>query len=91
MQQLVKYMQSDNVTKKLQEILGQNAQSFVSSALQAVSQNELLQKATGDSVYRAVMAAAVANLQINQNIGHAYIVPFKNNKTQKIEAQLQNL
>lgn len=82
-QAIVKYMKGDAVSSKLKEILGENAQSFVSGALQAVSNNDLLAKASPESVYRAVMASAVMKLPINQNLGHAYIVPYKG------QAQLQ--
>lgn len=78
-----KFMQGDAVTQKLKEILGDNLQTFISSALQAVSDNALLSKASPESVYRAVMAAAVMRLPINKNLGHAYIVPYKG------QAQLQ--
>ena len=77
------FMSTDVVTEKLKEILGRNAKSFVTSALQAVASNELLKKATPQSVYGAVVASAVMNLPINQNLGHAYIVPYKG------QAQLQ--
>lgn len=83
------FMQSDAVTEKLEKILGKNAQSFVSSALQAVASNKLLVDATKESIYGGVMAAAVMNLQIDSNIGHAYLVPYKNKKTGITEAQLQ--
>ena len=83
------YMKQDVVSKKLEEILGKNAQSFVSSALQAISSNSLLEKAEPASVYRSVMAGAVMGLPLNQNIGHAYLVPYNNRKTGNCEAQLQ--
>lgn len=83
MQAITKYMRQDSVTQKLKDVLGRKADQFVSSALQAISSNELLEKASPQSVYGAVMASAVMNLPINQNLGHAYIVPYKGN------AQLQ--
>lgn len=84
---VAKFMQCDKITEKLEKILGNNAQSFVSSALQAVASNSMLAEATPQSVYGAVTAAAVMNLQVNANIGHAYLVPYRNKGV--TEAQLQ--
>ena len=68
---------SDNVKKKFQELLNQKAQGFITSVLQAVASNDLLQKASPQSVYHAAITAATMDLPINQNLGFAYIVPYK--------------
>jgi len=66
----------DEVKNKFQELLGKKAQGFITSVLQVVSQNSLLQKADPHSVYHAAAVAAVLDLPINPNLGFAYIVPY---------------
>jgi recombination protein RecT len=65
-----------DVTEKFQELLGENSKVFITSVMQAVSTNNLLANAEPKSVYQSAMMAAVLNLPINNNIGHAYIVPY---------------
>lgn len=66
----------DEVRTKFQELLGKKAQGFITSVLQVVSQNSMLQKADPHSVYHAAAVAAVLDLPINPNLGFAYIVPY---------------
>ena len=49
----------------------------------------MLVNADPQTVFSAACMAATLNLPINNNLGFAYIVPFKNNKTNTIEAQFQ--
>lgn len=71
------FFAKDNVKKKFEELLGKRAPQFITSILQITSQNKLLQNATPESVYNAAMMAATLNLPINQNLGFAWIVPYK--------------
>jgi recombination protein RecT len=72
----VALLQSDQVKKKFEEVLGTKSKSFVTSVLSAVSSNPALAKADGNSVYMAAMMAAALDLPVNQNLGYAYIVPY---------------
>lgn len=67
----------DNVKKKFEEILGNRAPQFITSILQITNNNKLLQNASSESVYNSAMMAATLNLPINQNLGFAWIVPYK--------------
>lgn len=67
----------DDVKKKFQELMGKNATSFITSVLQIVSSNEMLKKADPTSVYQSAAMAATLNLPLNNNLGFAYIVPYK--------------
>lgn len=87
---------SDLVSSKIQELLGDNKAAFVTSLMQCVSSNSMLKQADPITVINAAMTAASIGLPINNNIGHAYIVPYKNNVklpdgqwVKKTEAQLQ--
>ena len=83
------FLNSQTVRQKFNEILGKNAASFITSVLQVVNSNDMLKSADSQTVYSAAMMAAALNLPINNNLGFAYIVPFKNNKTNRTEAQFQ--
>lgn len=67
----------DDVRKKFQEILGKKSTAFITSVLQVVAQNSLLAKADPTTIYQAAAVAATLDLPINNNLGFAYIVPYK--------------
>ena len=77
------------VQEKLKELVGKNAPAFATSVLQIVNSNSMLANADPQTIFSAACMAATLNLPINNNLGFAYIVPFKNNKENKIEAQFQ--
>lgn len=79
----------DIVKAKLQELVGKNAASFTTSVLQIVNSNSMLVNADPASIFNAACMAATLNLPINNNLGFAYIVPFKNNKENRTDAQFQ--
>ena len=82
------FFQREDVVQKFQELLGKRASSFLTSVLSVVSQNDLLAKADPKTVYMAALTSATLDLPINQNLGFAYIVPYKN-KNWVHEAQFQ--
>lgn len=83
----------DEVKAKFQELLGKRASAFMTSVLQIVSSNHLLQKADPNSIYQCAALAATLDLPLNQNLGFAYIIPFnekaKDNKPARVVAQFQ--
>lgn len=83
------FFNSPIAQQKLGEILGKNAASFTTSVLQVVNSNDMLKNADPQTVFSAALMAATLNLPINNNLGFAYIVPFKNNKANRTEAQFQ--
>ena len=72
------FFQREDVVQKFQELLGKRASSFLTSVLSVVSQSEQLAKADPKTVYMAALTSATLDLPINQNLGFAYIVPYKN-------------
>jgi recombination protein RecT len=56
--------------------------------LNAVSRNPKLMECTPETIVGAIVNCASLGLEPNL-LGHAYIVPFWNNKTSKMEAQFQ--
>ncbi|WP_432481630.1 recombinase RecT [Moraxella sp. ZY200743] len=83
------FFNSPIAQQKLGEILGKNAASFTTSVLQVVNSNDMLKNADPQTVFSAALMAATLNLPINNNLGFAYIVPFRNNKANRTEAQFQ--
>lgn len=74
-------LSQDKVREKFTELLGKKAQGFITSILQCVASNDLLAKAEPYSVYHAAMVAATLNLELNNALGLAYIIPY--NQKQK--------
>jgi len=70
------YFAKDGVQKKFQELLGKRSTAFITSVMQVVNSNNLLAKATPESIYNASAMGAVLDLPINNNLGFAWIVPY---------------
>lgn len=91
-QVLSSFLNSDAVKNKFAQILGQKANGFIASVLSLVNSNQSLADADQNSIYMAAMVAASLDLPINQNLGLAYIVPYKQkqpNGSYKQVAQFQ--
>lgn len=80
---LANLLSGDKVKSRFNEILGAKAPAFISSVLSVANNNTLLKKAKPQTVLNAAVVAATLDLPINQNLGFAYIVPYKD------EAQFQ--
>lgn len=60
---------------------------FVKSALMASARNKDLLKCTPKSMFMAICSAAELGLDFTPAKGHAYLVPFRNNKTGTTDVQ----
>lgn len=74
---LVNLLDSDPVKNRLKEILGKNSATFATSIVQIQSQNKMLAECTPNSILGAAMTAVTLNLPLNNQLGQAYIVPFR--------------
>jgi recombination protein RecT len=72
-----KLFQQNNVQKRFEQLLGKKAQGFITSVMQVVNSSKLLATADPQTILTAAATAAILDLPINQNLGHAYIVPYK--------------
>ncbi len=72
-------MSRPDVIQKFQEILGKRASTFATSVIQIVNSNDLLKNADPMSILNCAMVAATLDLPLNNQIGFAWIVPFKKN------------
>lgn len=77
------------VREKFSEMLGNRSTAFLTTVLQIVNSNDLLREADPQSVYSAAMTAATLNLPVNQNLGFAYIIPYRDTRAGKTFAQFQ--
>lgn len=80
---LKQYVNQPAVAEKFTELLGSNMTNFTTSMMQVVNGNDRLKKCKPKTIVNSAMMAAVLNLPINDNLGMAYIVPYKD------EAQFQ--
>jgi recombination protein RecT len=88
MSEIKLFFDREDVKTKFKEMLGQKSTSFITSVLQIIASNSLLQKADPMSVYQAAAVAATLDLPLNNNLGFAYIVPY-NDKVKGQVAQFQ--
>ena len=77
------------IKTKVEQLIGKNSATFATSVIQIANSNALLRKAEPSSIFNAACMAATLNLPLQNGLGFAYIVPFKNNKERKVEAQFQ--
>jgi recombination protein RecT len=78
-----------NVVSRFSQILGdeQKSAAFISNVLNAVQLNDKLQSSTPESVMFAAANAASLGLQVDPNLGWAYLVPY--NEKQKDGSYIQ--
>ena len=87
------FLNQEGLRKRFDELLGQRAPQFISSVVSLVNADSNMQQAFYESpmtVIQAALKAATFDLPVDQSLGYAYIVPFKNYKkdlgTKKMEA-----
>ena len=78
-----------NIKTKVEQLIGKNSATFATSVMQIANSNSMLRTADPTSIFNAACMAATLNLPLQNGLGFAYIVPFKNNKERKVEAQFQ--
>ncbi len=76
-------LDGEGMRKRFNDLLGKRAPQFVSSVVAMVNADKTMQMAFYEApmtVIQAALKAASFDLPIDQNLGYAYIVPFKNYK-----------
>ena len=74
-------LDGEKLRGRFDELLGKRSSSFISSVVSLVNADEKMQEAFYASpmtVIQAALKAATFDLPVDQNLGYAYIVPFKN-------------
>lgn len=73
----------------LQSVLADKKSSFVNNITALVANNLKLQECEPVGIMYAGIKATALDLPLDANLGFAYVIPFKNNRENKTEAQFQ--
>lgn len=84
-----KTIMSVKTKEYLQQVLGNKASSFVNNITAIVANDKKLQECTPMSCIYAGIKATALDLPLDPNLGFAYVIPFRNSKEGKTEAQFQ--
>lgn len=86
-------MNTPTMRRKFEEVLNENANSFMASVMTLVSNDSYLADSEPMSILSGALTAATLNLGLDKNLGYAYLVPFnsKNKQTGKWEKKAQFL
>lgn len=79
-------LDGEKLRGRFDDLLGKRAPQFISSVVSLVNADANLQTAFYESpmtIIQSALKAATFDLPIDQNLGYAYIVPFKNSKKQE--------
>lgn len=76
------------IKARINEVLASKANTFTASLLSLINSNDSLRACEPNTVFIAALTAASLDLPINQNLGYAYIIPYKDKSGQMV-AQFQ--
>lgn len=85
---IAQYVRNDTVSKRLNDLLGKRAPQFVTSLVAAANANKKLNNCKPESVVSAALIAASMDLPINDNLGFAYLIPYKNKDGEVCQFQM---
>lgn len=85
---LTQYVRQDAVNERINELLGSRAPQFITSLVAAAGASGL-NDCEPSSVVSAALIAASMDLPINQNLGFAYLIPYKDRKNNVTICQFQ--
>ena len=80
---------SNDIQKRLSDMLDTRASAFTSSIINLVASNKDLQLCSSDTILKSAMVAASLNLSIDPNLGQAAIVPYNSKNSDTKVAQFQ--
>jgi recombination protein RecT len=82
-------VKNEKIIESANRTLGSRGQQFLTSVLTLWNSDEAIQECEAKSLYNACLTAATLDLPVNKNLGFAHIIPYKNGKSGKTEAQFQ--
>lgn len=84
------FMASDAVKNKINEMIGgKDGQRFITSIISAVSANPSLAECDHSTILSAAMQGEALKLSPSQQLGHYYLVPYRDNNLKRTVAQYQ--
>lgn len=82
------YLTQDAVKDQINKVVGgKDGQQFITSIVSAVQANPQLQECTNTSILSSALLGQSLKLSPSPQLGHYYMMPFKNNKNNTTEAQ----
>ena len=78
-----------NTQSYLKNVLGEKKDSFVNNITALVANDESLQACVPTTIMFAAMKATSLSLPLDNNLGFAYVLPYKNGRSNTVEAQFQ--
>lgn len=75
--QIKHLMKSETIKHRFEEVLHDKAPQFMASITNLVNSSQQLQDVDQTSVISSALVAATLDLPIDQNLGYAWVVPFK--------------
>ena len=84
-------IQSDAYKKLINNTLGdpERARRFIASITSAVATNQNLQECESATIISGALLGEALNLSPSPQLGHYYLVPYKNTKKGTTDAQFQ--
>lgn len=79
-QSMSSFLNQDNIRNYLSKLLGERMPQFITSLSTLVGSDEKLQACTKTSLMSCALKATSLNLPMDQNLGFAFAIPFKDNK-----------
>ncbi|HEX4774839.1 MAG TPA: recombinase RecT, partial [Candidatus Saccharimonadales bacterium] len=83
-----KFIKNPSIQKTIEDRLKSRAGQFTTTLLSVINSNNLIAECRPETVLNAAMTAASMDLPINQNLGFAYIIPYKNKGVYEAQFQL---
>jgi recombination protein RecT len=74
-------LNSDAIKRRFEEVLKQRAPQYMSSILNLVNGDPVIQNCEPMSIVASCMVAATLDLPVDKNLGYAWIVPYKEKAT----------
>lgn len=89
-QGITSFLNSMAVVANIDQALGKdNRQRFITGVISAVNNNEALKECTNQSILSGALLGESLKLSPSPQLGHYYLVPFKDNKNNRTVAQFQ--
>lgn len=83
------FLTAPNIKARINEVVGKNAQSFMTSIVSAVSANPTLQECEPSTILSAAFLGEGLKLSPSPQLGQYYMVPYDNKKAGVKQAQFQ--
>ena len=73
---LNQYLRSDNVVKRLNQLVGENSEKWISNILNVGTGSKQLRECDPKTIVHAAIQSIALKLDLDKNLGFAYIVPY---------------